>query len=277
MKYLQIIILMLLICLFTGCSSVTVLENDMTLSQLEDRMEQAMDPKGVLSAADSFYQCQTLKYEGIFSDDLYEIQIRYLKPHYLKVTTLKFNQLQSAFIFNGNAAWSVDYRKKTIKNLVGDELLRIKALYYMMSPGSRYEKLFKQVNLDKIMMDEKVFYRLTCYTEDAGNKLVIYVDAEDFLREKLEYDFRVEIDGKVRRIESTGLIEAYDTVNNVLYPLEMKNITNGVESETVVSEYRLNVGLEASEFQAPLFPNESETRKKHKEQLEEQKKKAEQF
>ena len=119
MKIFRIIFVIIGVIFWAGCNSVTVLENDITLDELEDCMEKAMDPKGVFAESKSYYQSQSLKYEGIFTDDLYEIQIRYLKPHFLKVTTLKFNQLQSAFIFNGNAAWSVDYREKTAKNLSG--------------------------------------------------------------------------------------------------------------------------------------------------------------
>ena len=271
-KYFKVISVFCLVLLVCGCSNVCLLENDITLEELESRMEQAMDPKGFFADSKSYYQSQSLKYEGVFSDDLYEIQIRYLKPHFLKVTTLKFNQLQGAFIFNGSAAWSVDYRKKTVKNLSGIELIRIKALYDMLSPGSRYHKLFKNVELHKVKRDNKIYYRLTCTPNDERNKLVVYVNADNYLKELIEYDFIVTIEGKERKIKSTNEIEAYDTVNGVLYPLEMKGLTNGVESETVVSDYRFNIELDESEFQTPIFPNESANRKKYQKELDKIKK-----
>jgi hypothetical protein len=48
----------------------------------------------------------------------------------------------------------------------------------------------------------------------------------------------------------------------------MKSLTNGVESETVVSDYRFNIELDESEFQTPIFPNESANRKKYQKELE---------
>lgn len=263
----KILLLPLLALVLAGCNSIVILENDITLVELEDRMAKALDPQGVFAGANSYYQRQTLKHEGIFFDDIYEIQIRYLKPHFLKVTTLKFNQLQRAFIFNGNAAWSIDYRKKTIKNLTGNELLRIKALYHMLSPGSRYSDLFEDIKLDKVELEDKQYYRLICTPDNAKNKLIVYIDCEDFLKKRVEYDFSIEVEGVKRRVKSESVINSYDTIGELLYPLEMVGVTNGVASETVVSEYRLNVELNENEFQVPIFTHEPKNRVKHKKEL----------
>lgn len=261
-----------MIALLCGCATMEEFESDLTLDELQNRMELAMDPDGRFAKAESYYQKQMLRVYGIFSDDLFDIHIKYKKPNFLKVTTLKYNQRETGLIFNSGAAWSINYKEKTVKPITGTELVRVKIFYDLMNPSTKYQNLFKYVALTRCKIEDKTYYRIVCRPEaESKNVLTVYVDTESYLTQKLEFDFQVPYEGKMRNVKSLSNITAYEIENNVMYPLETSTMTNDVRSTTTVYEYLLDVNIEDSEFRPPIFAQDTDRRQMHRTKMLEKK------
>ena len=245
---------------FCGCASVETLEkSDLTLTELEEKMEKAMDPDGAFRKADSYVQREMLKIEGLFVDSIYQIDLKYKKPHFFKLTTLENNQPISAVIFNAGSAWQVDYNEKKVTEITGTDLLRLQMLYKLTSPAEKYSQLFKNIEVlrCKIQGDSENaaedYYKVICGSAQNGNVINIYVDAKDFLPRRIHADLTLIIKSKKQKFESDCNIESYELMDNVMIPQKSASVSNGVESTSTVFDYKLNVEIPDSEFLPPIF------------------------
>ena len=242
--------------LFCGCASVETLDqSDLTISELETRMEKAMDPEGAFRKADSYVQREMLKIEGLFSDSIYQIDLKYKKPHFFKLTTLENNQPISAVIFNSGSAWQVDYTEKKVSEITGTDLLRVNMLHKLTSPAEKYSQLFKNIEIFrcKIKDDPADYYKIVCGSAKNGNVVSIYVNAGDFLPRRILADLTLVIKNRKQQFESDCRIESYELMDNVMIPQKSASVSNGVESTSTVFDYKLNVNIPDSEFLPPIF------------------------
>ena len=232
--------------LFCGCAS---------FETLEEKMDKAMDPNGAFRKADSYIQREMLKIEGIFVDSIYQIDLKYKKPHFFKLTTLENNQPVSAVIFNAGSAWQVDYNEKKVSEITGTDLLRVNMLYKLTSPAEKYSRLFKTIEVfrSKIKDDPAEYYKIVCGSVKDGNVINIYVDAKDFLPRRIISDLTLVIKSRKQQFESDCNIESYELMDNVMIPQKSASVSNGIESSSTVFDYKLNADIPDSEFLPPIF------------------------
>lgn len=241
---------------FCGCTSFETLEkSDLTIVELEKKMEKSMDPEGAFRKANSYVQREMLKIEGFFGDSIYQIDLKYKKPHFFKLTTLENNQPVTAVIYNSGSAWQVDYNEKQVTEITGTDLLRLNMLYKLTSPTEKYSKLFKSVKVFrcKLANDPADYYKIVCGTVQSGNVINIYVNAKDFLPRRIDADLTLIIKSKKQEYSSDCIIEAYESMDNVMIPQKSSSVSNGIESTSTVFDYKLNVNIPDSEFLPPIF------------------------
>lgn len=254
--------------LLCGCAAVETLEqSDLTIAQLEEQMEKAMDPEGAFRKASSYVQREMLKVEGIFWDDIYQIDLKYKKPDFFKLVTLENNQPVSAVIYNSGSAWQVDYNEKKVIEITGTDLLRLQMLYKLTSPAEKYSQLFKNIEVFRCKIrneswdasvdspdDEfEEYYKVVCGSVKNGNVINIYVSAKDFLPRRIHADLTLVINSKKQNFESDCNIESYELMDNVMIPQKSVSVSNGMESSSTVFDYKLNVDIPDSEFLPPVF------------------------
>lgn len=241
---------------FFGCGTAEVLtKSDLTIFELEEKMEKAMDPEGSFNKAESYVQREMFKIKGIFFDSIFQVDLKYKKPYYLRLTTLENNQPVAAVIYNNGSAWSVNYSEKEVKEISGDELLRIDVLHRLTAPNGRYSQLFKKVDVYRCVIedDPNDYYKIVCNPDDKENTISIYVDAKDFLPRRIDADLTVIVDNKKIPFSYDSYIESYESMDNVMIPQKVSSVSDGVESTTTVFDYKLNVKIPESEFHPPIF------------------------
>lgn len=244
------------VLLLTGCISPETLEpSPLDITALEEKMEKAMDPKGAFRNANSYVQREMLKIEGLFVDSIYQIDLKYKKPHFFKLTTLENNEPLTAVIFNAGSAWQVDYVNKNVSEITGADLVRINVLHRLTNPNEKYSRLFKSVDVFRCIInnDSNEYYKIVCYPQNQENSIAIYVDAKDFLPRRVVADLSLNINGKEVDFEYSSFIEAYESMDNVMIPQKSTGISEGVESTTTVFDYKLNVDIPDNEFLPPVF------------------------
>ena len=241
---------------FCGCVSVETLEkSDLTITELEEKMEKAMDPESAFRKADSYVQREMLKIAGIFYDDIYQIDLKYKKPNFLRLTTLENNQPIAAVIYNNGSAWQVDYTTKSIKDITGADLIRLNMLHKLTTPTEKYSKIFKDVKVYNctIADEPEKYYKIVCNPENKKNTVSIYVSASDFLPRRISASLTIENEDGKFDFDSDCHIESYEQMDNVMIPQKSVSVSNGIESSTTVYEYKLNVKIPDSEFLPPIF------------------------
>lgn len=242
--------------LLCGCvSDETLTVADITIGELESKMEQAMDPDGAFRKANSYVQREMLKVEGLFADSIYQIDLKYKKPHFFKLTTLEKNEPVSAVIFNAGSAWKVDYVGKHVHEITGSDLVRINVLHKLTTPTEKYSKLFDNITVYNctIKDDNTQYYKIVCNPQNKENTISIYVNAEDFLPRRINADLSLVIESKKVEFEYDSFIDAYETMDNVVIPQKSTAVSSGIESTTTVFDYKLNVDIPDSEFLPPVF------------------------
>lgn len=255
-KYFALTILAAAALLLCGCiAAETLSPADIGIAELEEKMEKAMDPKGAFRNADSYVQREMLKIEGIFTDSIYQIDLKYKKPHFFKLTTLENNEPVSAVIFNAGSAWQVDYAEKNVSEITGADLVRLNVLYRLTTPNEKYSRLFKSVKVFhcKFPDDPTDYYKIVCLPQNPENNISIYVNANDFLPRRIKADLVLPMQDKKVEFEYTGFIDTYESMDNVMIPQKTTGISNGIESTTTVFDYKLNVDIPDSEFLPPVF------------------------
>lgn len=243
-----------------GCAVVETLEpSDLTINQLEEKMEKAMDPEGAFRKADSYVQREMLKIAGLFTDAIYQIDLKYKKPNFLKLTTFENNQPVSAVIYNSGSAWQVDYNEKKVKEITGSDLIRLNMLHKLTVPTEKYSQIFKKVEVFRCRVQEESsekpvdYYKIVCGEQDGGNTIAIYVSAEDFRPRRIDADLTLVVKNKKQTFSYDCFIDVYELMDNVMIPQKTTAVSDGIESTTTVFDYKLNVDIPDSEFLPPIF------------------------
>ena len=239
-----------------GCiSNETLTPADITIAELESKMEEAMDPKGAFRKANSYVQREMLKVEGIFFDSVYQIDLKYKKPHFFKLVTLENNEPVSAVIFNAGSAWQVDYTNRHVHEITGADLVRINVLHRLTTPTEKFSKLFKNIAVFNCTVkdDPAKYYKIVCNPNDEENTISVYVNAQDFLPRRIDADISLLIKNDKVNFEYNSIIDSYETMDNVLIPQKTTSESSGITSTTTVFDYKLNVDIPDSEFLPPVF------------------------
>lgn len=234
---------MFVIVLGSGCMSDGDPAN-ISLSILQMKMHKAMDPDGLYRKSKSYVQKQMkVVKEGWGSEKGYIVEIKYKRPDKMLMVVKEDNVPTTAIIFNGKNAWIVNYKKRVRTLIKGEQLERMKVLFALGRPGSRYQDIFKEVKLFETELDGQDYYKIKCISKFKDqDPLIIYVGKHNFLTKRIDIPPHI-----------TSVIDQYGLYDGVIIPEQTSEFSNGNESRYKLIMYKLNVDIDDNEFFPPTF------------------------
>ena len=237
----------------TGCVSTDekIFPADITLNELETRINKATDPEGVFAASKSYIMKQEVRTKQFLDeDDVKMVELKFEKPDKLALLTYDDNQLSSIFCTDGKRGWVADCKSRKIVQLEREGLKRMQLLSRLSRPGAGgYAAVFPKVELDKCIDADGEFYRITCHPENQPYPIYFYVDSDDFLLRKMK--MKVLVEGKTFDYENR--IVDYEVREGVKIPAVTELEQMGISQSSKVIFYRINPEIPASDFQPPVF------------------------
>ncbi len=246
MKKLEVVYLIfsiIFVIFGSGCMSDGEPAN-ISLSILQMKMQKAMDPDGLFRKSKSYVQKQMLIVKEGWSDEKgYIVEIKYKRPDKMLMVKKEDNIPVMAIIFNGENAWIVDYQKKERTLIKGEQLERMKVLFALGQPGSKYQDIFEDVKLFETELNGQPYYKLKCFSKFKDQEpLIIYVGRDNFLTKRIDIPPYV-----------TSVIDKYGLYDGVIIPEQTSETSDGSESTYKLITYKLNVKIDDNEFFPPSF------------------------
>ena len=237
--------------LFAGCSSFSenVQPADITVLELENRMSLAADPDGRYENAASYILRQQVETERFLDvPDRRMIEVKYLQPGYLKLTTYNENEPESGLIVNGNSAWAVDFERNKVLPIPEKDLSPMLTMTRLNDPRSRFHEIFSSVTIDKAEIAGETFYRLSC-DNDLGSKICIYVDPDTYLIRRMRAVFNTSY-GK---LNYESVMRSYALYEGIRIANESESTQDGLTQQVRVIDYQLNPPLKPDDFLPPIL------------------------
>ena len=252
MKRLFFLMCALGLLLLTGCYSFSekISATDITLDQLEDSMQSAMDPNGRFAKAKTYVMRQQITTDRSWMElpVVQMVEIKFRAPDQFKLTTYTDNEPEHIIIANGNNGYFVDMNRKKVIQLEQKELAGVLMMSRLTNPGIRLKDVFKSVSIDRSRIEEEDFYRLTCIGEN-NKPIYIYVSCRDFFSKRL----RMTMGSVGNRINYDSQMLNYSMYEGIMIPDESVVRQGSVEQKSKVVYYKLDIALDDKEFQPPLF------------------------
>jgi len=248
-KYIKYGAALLALAALCGCSSLSneeLMPSDISLEELEKRMEEATDPNGRYRDARSFVMKQVVETKRVFDPPQVQmVETKYMRPGFFKVTTYEDNQPRIAVISNGECSWTVDYEAKKVKMLDAEKFRQVKKFSDITSPGSKLSGIFSNITVQMCRIGDKSFYKVAC-PDGNGPTLNAYVGADSCQIERIT----IVKDGEIVYDSS---LKDYGLYEGVRIPEE--TVVRSGDSEKVfkVIYCKLNSPIELSEFRPPAF------------------------
>ena len=223
---------------------------DISQAELFARMMATSDPTGTYRKAKSYIQRQEQEVSRDSGTSYYIIETKFKRPDKFRVTTYHGRKMLTALIYNGSRAWQVDYQHKKYVELSGAALQRAKLFFDMGQPGNQFSAIFPKIKLTEWIEGAKQYYKLVCDAEIKGvSPITIYIGKNNFLTQKLEFtpSFGSGADHYVSTMDKYAL---YD---NVLIASVCTVKFRGTESKYRIMDYKLNVKLNDSDFEPPVW------------------------
>lgn len=237
----------------SGCVSTqdVLSESDLTLTELEKKINQATDSDGLFAASNSYIMRQEVAEKHLLDDDEVQmVEVKFERPDRFALTTYKDNQIATVFCTDGKSGWVADYGSRKTLRLDENALRRMQMLASLGRPNSGgYSAIFKKVEVHRCSNQDGKFYRIDCYGLDQEHPVYFYVDAEKYLLRKVK--MTVVVGGNSFDYENHIL--DYERRNGVLIPMKTRIKQLGAIQESKVIHYQLNPVIPASDFQPPVF------------------------
>ena len=232
---------------FIGCSVFKNYEeypSDISLKELEQRMQQNSDPEGVFKSAHSYIQKQILTMKGMFFDDQYLVEVKYKRPDMFKTTTFKDNKPFSTLMFNGQKAWIINHAKKQTTEMTGDSLTRMRNMSMLLMPDSTFSQIFDNIELTQIRRDGVEYYKIVG-SNSGRDPITIYVNKFTMLPKWLETREAIAN----QKVDYMATMDSYAFYDQVMIANQSSVKVNTMNQISKVILFRLNVELDNSEFQ----------------------------
>lgn len=239
---------LLLIC---GCSTLIDPEKhpaDITLSELETRMGNAMDPQRRYRDADSYLQHLVTRLSTWYGGADILMKVRYEKPDKFRFDYIMDGKPLTAMIYNGSAAYVVNYKAKETVKLSDEEFARLTMFLRLGQPASTYSNAFPLVELYECEIEGVPYYWIRCYfdAENKGNPYDVFVDKESYLIKRVQLNTG-------RYGEYTAEIEKYSEFDNVIIPDVFVFRQSGLVQECDVVIYKLDANIADDAFDLPPY------------------------
>lgn len=244
-----------LVLIAGGCATEIVDQisaSDITLEELEKRMNSACDPKGLFAASSSYSLRQEIRQELFLDDDIVQmVEVKFEKPDKIALITFVDNEPANIFCTDGHRGWIADYNSRRILLLEEKGLSRMQMLASLGKPGSGgYSAVFKDVRLVGCVNELGSFYRLECRSENQEHPIFFYIDKNDYLLRRVKMKVQLADDTS---FDYENRILKYELHEGVVIPVETQVIQQGEVQECKVLYYQLNPKFPASAFLPPVF------------------------
>ena len=213
-------------------------------------MQKAMDPNGRFAQAETCVMRQQISTDPGWLEppEIQMVEVKFRRPDHFKLTTYTDNEAKNAIIASGGSGWLVDMERKKVITLDHQALQRVLAMVRLANPANRIEDVFEKVSIDRSRIDGEDFYRLTC-VNGKNNPIYIYVDGREYLNRRM----RMKFSGNGKSFDYDARMLAYSMYEGVKIPDESQIEQAGTLQKSKVIYYKLDVKLDDSEFQPPLF------------------------
>ncbi|MBQ7693960.1 MAG: hypothetical protein IJT50_02440 [Lentisphaeria bacterium] len=237
---------------FTGCAPERVFrESDLTVQELEKKMERALDPQGRFARAKRFVQRFEVKVEKGLLEPPEEqfVEVKFAEPGSFKISTSDEEGLHYAYIFNDSQGYMVDYRKKSVKPLEKELLAHLRTMREIADPVMELESVFNFIETRRCTIGEKEYYRLRCRRQEKGTPLDLYVSAKDWKLERLEGVIKL---GSAR-IDYKSSVINYALNEGIMVADLTESVANGVKTRSKLVYFKLDPYFSPEEFNVPVF------------------------
>ena len=240
--------------IFTGCTPAfheEVTASDLDYSQLELKMQHAMDPEGRFNRAKTYCMRQlvTTQQSWMEPDLIQMVEVKFRRPDQFKLTTYTDNEPESAIIINGKQGWAVNYRTEKVNPIKEAMMPRLNAMMQLTNPANRLRNVFQNISVDRSRIDDEDFYRLTC-SNPGRNPIYIYAGCNDFLTRRMRMNLSFNT-GSTLDYDSQML--RYSMYEGIRIPDESVVRQGGTKQHSKVIYYKLDTEIDDSEFRPPLF------------------------
>ena len=235
-----------------GCASEYVCEkSDLTVKELEKRMEKALDPQGRFARAKRFVQRFEVKIERGLLEPPEEqfVEVKFAAPGSFKISTSDDQGLHYAYIFNEAGGYMVDYRKKSVKPLEKELLAHLRTMREIADPVMELETVFDFIEIHRCVIDENPCYRLRCRRKKEGTPLDLFVSAKTWRLRSLEGKIKV---GSATIDYRSGVMN-YALNEGIMVADLTESVTNGVKTRSKLVYFRLDPYFPPEEFTIPVF------------------------
>jgi outer membrane lipoprotein-sorting protein len=238
--------------LFAGCASMedSVSAADLTLTELEKKMQAATDPQGIFARSKTYVLLQQVSTKKFLSEPEENlVEVKFERPDKFRLTTYEDNKPVSMWCSDGQRGWIADYSSRKIKMLDGAALRRMTVMAQISNPQESYSKIFSKVQMFSCVNESGKFYRIDCYGENQTSPISIYVDAVTFLVKRMKFTMAVGSG----QMSYDAIIRKYELREGVMIPVETEISQNGETQTSKITSYRLNVPIPETDFIPPVF------------------------
>ena len=239
---------LVLIC--CGCAPVeTLTPSDLTLEQLEERMNKSMDPLGNYARSKTCVIRQEVEVPQFLDEpQVFMIETKMKRPDSFRITTYNNNEPIRVVCSDGKHGWTADYRDRKVSMLDGDRLKQMLILSRFSNPGGGYKNIFKKVDVAKCSNEDGNFYLITAVGEN-GSSFKIYVDPEEFFIRRIFGDMKVGSG----TLDYDSRIGSYNRRDGVMIPQTTELTQNGQKQSSKVIFYQLDTVFPETEFLPPVL------------------------
>ncbi len=235
-----------------GCSSLIEPERlpcDITVEQLQQKMNDAMDPKGNYRNAKSYAQRVIVNLSTWYGDTNLKMEVFFMKPNIFRFDYFMDNKLFTTMIYNGTEAFTIDYNKKEITRMNHDQFTMISRFVSLGQPDTTYTSLFPKIELNECLIKGKPYYWMRCYfnADSSGNPYDVFVSKDDYLTRRIQFYTKATGD-------YTAIINTYTREDDVVQPDTFTSEQDGYSQNFDLIRYKLDPPLTEKDFALPNYP-----------------------
>lgn len=236
----------------SGCSTMLnpkATPATITIEELENRMDHAMDPLKIYRNADSYVQEAICELSIWFTTQ--DIKVRTFYKHdgsetgKIRVDYFLDNKIITSMIYMNDSAYIVNFRNKTIQELSEQDYHNMVTFAKLFQPDATYADTFSKIEIFECQLEDRNYYWLKCYfNENDKHPYEVFVDAETYLTK------RIQIVSKEVG-EYTATIDRYATYSNVTVPDIFTTVSGNITQNYDLTLYNIDIDIPDSRFALP--------------------------
>lgn len=230
-----------------GCNSFSeeLFPVDITLEEIEERQELALDPNGYFANASSYVQRQVSQEIRWMeeNEDMTQTEVQFVKPDKMQIINYRNNRPHDGTIINGDRGYNIDYVRARSTALNENQVRLVRALTQIGCADTQLTDFFEEITIMGSRIDGREYYKLTCRPRKENLNLPaldIYVDSETFL-------IRMYRAGQI-----VTKMTRYGMREGVMIPIVVESTIGRQRRRATVTDYALNVEIPEENFTSPF-------------------------